>query len=55
MSLDTALAILLQTSDKPAPDTSTLRIVSVILIVVIVGIIVMRRRGKKTKGDEDEF
>ncbi|HXB68550.1 MAG TPA: hypothetical protein VNY05_09915 [Candidatus Acidoferrales bacterium] len=54
MSPDAALAIWLQASDKPAPDTSTFRIICVVLIVVLVAIIFLRRKGKK-KSDEDEF
>jgi general stress protein CsbA len=55
MPLNTALAMLLQASDKPAPDTSTLKIICVVLIVILVGIIIMRRKSKKKSGDEDEF
>ena len=55
MSSDTALGILLQASDKPAPDTGTFRIVCVVLIVILVAIIFFRRKGKKKKADEDEF
>jgi hypothetical protein len=54
MSPDAALAILLQASDKPSPDTSTFRIICAVLIVVLVAIIFLRRKGKK-KSDEDEF
>ena len=54
MSPDAALAIVLQASDKPAPDTSTFRIICVVLIVILVAIIFLRRKGKK-KSDEDEF
>ena len=54
MSPDAALALWLQASDKPSPDTSTFRIICVVLIVVLVAIIFLRRKGKK-KTDEDEF
>lgn len=53
MSSATALALFLQ-SDKPAPDTSTFRIICGVLIVILVAIIFLRRKGKK-KTDEDEF
>jgi len=55
MSPSTAIALMLQASDKPAPDTSALRIVSAVLLVVLVAIIFLRRKGKKKKGDEDDF
>jgi len=54
MPTDT-LAILLQATDRPAPDTSTFRIVCVVLIVVLVAIIILRRRSKKAKKDEEDF
>ena len=54
MSRDAALAVLLQ-ADKPAPDTSTFRIVCVALIVILVAVIFLRRKGRKKKSDEDEF
>jgi hypothetical protein len=54
MSPVAALAVLLQASDKPAPDTSTFRIICVVLIVVLIALIFLRRKGKKKSG-EDEF
>jgi len=54
MSPDAVFALLLQASDKPAPDTSTFRIICGVLIVILVVIIFLRRKGKKKTG-EDEF
>jgi hypothetical protein len=34
---------------------STVKLVAGVLAVVLIGIVVLRRKGKKAKGDEDEF
>jgi LPXTG-motif cell wall-anchored protein len=34
---------------------STVQIVSGILAVVLIGIVILRRKGKKEKGADDEF
>jgi hypothetical protein len=55
MALSTIIALL---QEAPAADSNgsagTIRIVAGILALVLVGIIVMRRKGSKKK-DEDEF
>jgi hypothetical protein len=33
----------------------TVKIVAGVLAVVLIGIVLLRRKGKKTKGDEDDF
>jgi len=34
---------------------STVKLIAGVLAVVLVGIVILRRKGKKTKGDDDEF
>jgi LPXTG-motif cell wall-anchored protein len=33
----------------------TVQVVAGVLAVVLIGIVLLRRKGKKTKGDEDDF
>ncbi len=55
MLLSTLIA-LLQDAPAPASDSQgTVKIVAGVLALVLVGIIIMRRKGTSKKKDEDEF
>jgi len=43
-----------ETAPKSEPNTTPVKIIAGVLLVVIIGVIFMRRKGKK-KGDDEEF
>lgn len=43
-----------ETAPKPEPNTAPVKIIAGVLLVIVVGIIFMRRKGKK-KAEDEEF
>jgi hypothetical protein len=54
MALSTIIALLQEAPAGSSGSAGTIRIIAGVLALVLVGVIIMRRKGSKKK-DEDEF